>query len=248
MVVPDVVCLELDSGRLRTMREGGHFPYSDGERQEYGLEGLVRSLRFLKGVVDMRKGKLTGLGGKGNKGVGGVKINGGGGVGAALAIIQEIVGKEAGVVPGSEMLTAYKVANEYGLKVVPIDIPIDIILSRLWGEMGISEKIRLLCHLVSGFIILLLYLFGRRVHAVSGIGIGDIEEVIEKREDLVEDLRKKFPTLHRVLINERNKYMAHRIIECLNKGERVVAVVGAGHIKGIKEHLSDWGVEVEEII
>jgi len=48
-------------------------------------------------------------------------------------------------------------------------------------------------------------------------------------------LGSNFPTLKRILIDERDQYLAHKIFH--SDGKKVVAVVGAGHIPGIKLNL-----------
>ena len=53
--------------------------------------------------------------------------------------------------------------------------------------------------------------------------------------EVMNELGQMLPDLKRVLIDERDAYLAHKILE--TEGERVVAVVGAGHIEGMKARI-----------
>jgi pheromone shutdown-related protein TraB len=60
------------------------------------------------------------------------------------------------------------------------------------------------------------------------------------------ELGKTLPELKRVLIDERDTFLSEKIKEA--EGERIVAVVGAGHIKGIKKALAeDRQAQMEDI-
>jgi pheromone shutdown-related protein TraB len=53
--------------------------------------------------------------------------------------------------------------------------------------------------------------------------------------EVMNELGRLMPDLKRVLIDERDAYLAHKILEA--EGHRVVAVVGAGHVEGMKGRL-----------
>jgi len=60
------------------------------------------------------------------------------------------------------------------------------------------------------------------------------------------ELGQMMPDLKRVLIDERDAYLAHEILEC--EGQKIVAVVGAGHIDGMKKRLENKErADIEEI-
>ena len=52
---------------------------------------------------------------------------------------------------------------------------------------------------------------------------------------MLDEIAKELPTIKRVLIDERDEYLASKIYEA--KGENIVAVVGAGHVPGLIAHL-----------
>jgi pheromone shutdown-related protein TraB len=65
-----------------------------------------------------------------------------------------------------------------------------------------------------------------------------------KQEDMLQlllaDVGKSLPVLREILIDERDRYLAQKIKTA--PGKKVVAVVGAGHIPGIKHH---WSQEID---
>ncbi len=64
--------------------------------------------------------------------------------------------------------------------------------------------------------------------------------------DMMEELGKEVPTLKSVLIDERDRYLAQKIQDA--KGQKIVAVVGAGHMPGIQRTLKDGqSVDLEEL-
>jgi pheromone shutdown-related protein TraB len=56
-------------------------------------------------------------------------------------------------------------------------------------------------------------------------------------EELMRDFTKELPSVRESLIDERDKYLAKKIHDA--PGEKVVAIVGAGHIPGIRKYLLD---------
>ena len=76
----------------------------------------------------------------------------------------------------------------------------------------------------------------------------DLRE-IRKRDvlnELMGELGDAMPVLKRVLIDERDTYLAQRIREA--DGERIVAVVGAGHVAGMRDALlAERDVDLTEI-
>ena len=63
----------------------------------------------------------------------------------------------------------------------------------------------------------------------------------------IEQIGKKFPTIKRVLIDERNLYMVQQLAAANEQHEKVIAVVGDGHIPGITRLLEDKELDFETI-
>ena len=66
-----------------------------------------------------------------------------------------------------------------------------------------------------------------------------MERYQEEGESFIEDAGKSFPTLKKVLIDDRNIHMAKNLRELEEKHETVLALVGDGHIPGMSELLKD---------
>ena len=65
----------------------------------------------------------------------------------------------------------------------------------------------------------------------------DIENIKEKNEmdSMMNELSEYMPVVKEVLIDERNTYLADKIWN--SPGNKVVAVLGAGHLDGVVENL-----------
>jgi pheromone shutdown-related protein TraB len=154
----------------------------------------------------------------------------------ALASYQKKLAKKLDIQPGNEFLIATKTAEELNIPIALCDRDIRITLRRTWKSLSVMEKIKLI---------------------FSGDDSDDIEKEID--EDLLAELRKTdviskmikslgeaVPSLKRVLIDERDYYLAEKIR--LSEGKKIVAVVGAGHIAGIIEYLEmNKNIDLSEI-
>ena len=148
---------------------------------------------------------------------------------SALAAQQRRMGMETGEKPGAELLAAIEVADEKGVEHALIDRDVVITLRRAWRKMGLREKWRVLNAL----------LWEDDDEEI------DLDELLEDSDlltTLMEDAREAAPRAGEVLIDERDAYLAGRIQQIRGKG-KVLAVVGAGHIKGIIEHLEKPALE-----
>jgi len=157
-----------------------------------------------------------------------------------LSSIQRKLGKEYGVEPGSEMIAAMGEAKKHDLDVALVDRDITITLKRAWKKMGIREKFRLTWEFLK---------------AILGYDEEELEELDLKelmKEDVISAMMKEFgeiaPSVSTVLIHERDEYIAKKILDESKKG-RVVAVVGAGHLNGVKKYLDekDFDVDLKEL-
>jgi pheromone shutdown-related protein TraB len=78
---------------------------------------------------------------------------------------------------------------------------------------------------------------------VSGIfAEEELEEgILQKLKDndvmteMLNELSSEIPSVKQVLIDERDSYITEKILEA--EGKKIVAVVGAGHVEGIKKRL-----------
>jgi len=144
-----------------------------------------------------------------------------------LAYVQRKIGSEIGIKPGAEMLAAIDKAEEIGAKVALVDRDIQITFQRFWSKMSFFEKARL-------FLSLLLASLGLGVKEI------DIDRITEEDAvtQLLNELRQFSPGAARVLIDERDAYIAGNLLMLAREG-KVVAVVGAGHRAGIQNLLDN---------
>jgi pheromone shutdown-related protein TraB len=145
-----------------------------------------------------------------------------------LASIQRRLGKEFGAEPGSEMMAAIRSAESKAIRVELVDRDITITMRKAWRTMGLREKFRL------------FWEFSKAMVGYSDEEEIDLEEIMN--EDaitmMIEELSKIAPSVTRILVYERDAYIAKKL-SALSEEGKVVAVVGAGHLKGIQENLSN---------
>jgi pheromone shutdown-related protein TraB len=157
-----------------------------------------------------------------------------------LSSIQRRLGEEYGVEPGSEMIAAMQEAKKNNIKVALVDRDITVTLKRAWQKMGIREKFRVIWEFLKAML-------GYDEEELEDLDLKELmkQDVISQ---MMEEFSKIAPSAAMVLISERDQYIAKKIFEESNKG-KVVAVVGAGHINGIKKHLQtqELNINLQEL-
>ncbi len=143
-----------------------------------------------------------------------------------LANFEKKMGENVKVQPGSEMIEAVKTAKKEKIKIGLIDRDIQITLKRAWKTMGLIEKFKLIFILFEG-----MFFENEKIDEKK------IEQL--KKEDMLSEMLKELgqyiPNIKKVLIDERDTYLAQKIKD--TKGKKIVVVVGAGHVPGIKKNL-----------
>ncbi|MEZ4334839.1 MAG: TraB/GumN family protein [Myxococcota bacterium] len=142
-----------------------------------------------------------------------------------LASYQRRLGLKLGVAPGSELLEAANVAHALGIPIALCDREVRVTLRRAWQSLSWWQRMRLLSELLASV------LESPEVSEEDLARLRDQDVVSE----VMNELGRMMPDLKRVLIDERDAYLAHKILEA--EGQRVVAVVGAGHVEGMKGRL-----------
>jgi pheromone shutdown-related protein TraB len=142
-----------------------------------------------------------------------------------LANFQRKIGEDVGVKPGAEMMKAVEIAENRKVKIILADRDIKVTLKRAMDMMTLKEKAKLFWGFVSGFI------EGEEIDKEL------IERLKEKDvlTELMEELAVETPSIKRVLVDERDEYIAHTLHRA--EAKTIVAVVGAGHMNGIKRNL-----------
>ncbi len=143
----------------------------------------------------------------------------------ALSAYQRKLGERVGVKPGGELLAAVKSAEEIGAKLVLADRDIQATLKRTWANLSFWNKLRLSSGLMAA------------PFAVQEITEEQIEELKERDtiNEMLAEFAKLMPGIKEPLIDERDLYLMSNIQEA--PGEKIVAVIGAGHVEGVLSHL-----------
>lgn len=146
----------------------------------------------------------------------------------ALAAYQRRLAEQLGVEPGAELKAAAIGANERGLRLSLIDRDVGITLKRAFRGLGFWGRSKLMAGLAAS------------LFADEEVGASEIEKL--KEGDFLESSFGEFaassPPLYRAVIAERDRFMAARLRQVGAEGARdVLAIVGAGHLKGLAEHL-----------
>lgn len=142
-----------------------------------------------------------------------------------LASYQRRMGLNTGVNPGDEMLAAINKAKEINIKTAMVDRPIQATLQRAWAKNSLWGKCKLLASLLTS------------AFSKEEVSAEEIEELKNGNEmdSMMDELSDYMPVIKEVLIDERNEYLATKIWE--TGANNIVAVLGAGHLPGVIEHL-----------
>lgn len=145
-----------------------------------------------------------------------------------LAAEQRKMGMDEGEQPGAELLAAVQTAEEANLEVALIDRDIQTTLRRAWKRMKFFEKVRILWSLLGDD---------------EDDEAPEVSKLLEDQDllsSLMEELRTFSPGAGSVLIDERDAYLAGKIADLeASSDKRILAVVGAGHLRGIEAHLQN---------
>jgi pheromone shutdown-related protein TraB len=136
------------------------------------------------------------------------------------------IGEQLGVQPGAEMIEGIRQAEEKGAKLVLADREIEITLKRVWAHLNFWNKLKMMAQILASLFM------------AEKIDEKMVEEI--KKQDqlanILETFSEAFPEVKKRLIDERDVYLAHKIGNA--PGKTIVAVVGAGHLPGIQQHIN----------
>ena len=149
----------------------------------------------------------------------------------ALAAYQRRLAAQLGVEPGAELKAAAVGAKERGLPLHLIDRDVGTTLKRAWRALGFWGRSKLMAGLATGVLL------------EEEVDEADIEKL--KQGDMLEssfgEFARETPQLYEAVIAERDRYMAAKLRAAGSAGNAkdMLAVVGAGHLKGLAAALSE---------
>ena len=150
----------------------------------------------------------------------------------ALSAFQQRIADQFGIEPGQEMRVAIKAAKEANLPLLLVDREVGTTLRRVYRNVGFWQRMTLFSGLLAG------------VFSNEKVSEEEIEKL--KQGDMLEstfsEFAKSSEKLYTPLIAERDQYMAAKLREnAINNGQprhrNVLVVIGAGHLKGLVNHL-----------
>jgi pheromone shutdown-related protein TraB len=151
-----------------------------------------------------------------------------------LAGFQRRLGSELGVKPGEEMKAALETAQELNIPYALCDREVQITLNRAWSRCGLWNRAKLLSSLIAS------------AFTTEKLSASEIENLKNRGEldGMMNELANFLPPVKETLIDERDRYLAAKIWS--SGGNRPLAVVGAGHMEGIKTHLENIAAGKED--
>ena len=140
--------------------------------------------------------------------------------------MQQKLGKLVNIDPGSEMKTAIVLAKENSARIMLIDREIQITLSRFSRYFKKREILKMIWDI----------LFSKKEKMAFDLTKVPSEEIIDFA---IKHVKDRYPSIYKILIEERDIYMSHQLhaISIAFPEEKILAVVGAGHMKGILKNL-----------
>ncbi len=153
-----------------------------------------------------------------------------------MSSYQKRLGGKLGVMPGSELLMAAETAKKLQIPVSLCDRDVRVTLRRAWKSTTFFKKGYLLTSLLAS-------LFDK-----SDISEEKLEELKEKDIliEMMDEMGETLPDLKRVLIDERDIFLAEKIKA--SPGKNIIAVVGAGHVAGmLKVFTTDNKKRIDQI-
>ena len=147
---------------------------------------------------------------------------------AMLSAEQRRLGLNEGQEPGAELLAAVETAKAAGIDVALVDRDIQVTMRRAWKKMKWRERFRLL-----------FSLFGDDEELDEDFDLDELLSDSDLLSTMMEDLKEFSQGAGEALIDERDRYIAEKIMQS-KTDEKMLVVVGAGHLKGIERALNPY--------
>lgn len=155
-------------------------------------------------------------------------------VNTILASFQRRMAKSMDSDTGGEMLAGINYAKENNVNLVLADRSIKTTFSRIWNKLQGKEKVKLLSGIITSIF---------EDEEITEEDIAKLKEADALEAALLE-IGKEFPTVKKVLVDERDQYLTHKIRTA--KGTKIVAIIGAAHSLGITKYI-DTKIDIHEL-
>ena len=146
-----------------------------------------------------------------------------------LANFQKAAAKKYDSTVGDEMLAAVDTAKRMKLPVAFIDVPTIKGGENILDSLTFKEKATLLVSALGG-----MFIGKKRIER-------ELEKFQKEPDKYMKLMEKQFPQIKRLIIDDRDRYMATNILKLTAKYDHILAVVGEGHINGIAMFLKNEG-------
>ena len=142
--------------------------------------------------------------------------------------VQKRLGGIVKVEPGIDMLKAVELARRDQKKLFLVDQDVMITTRRLSSQFTFREKMRMLWDVISAP-------FNKKMKKIKLDRVPD-DKTLKMLMDL---LKERYPSLHNVLIIERNIVMARNLDHIVRKnpGRKIILVIGKGHEEDLRLRL-----------
>ena len=156
----------------------------------------------------------------------------------AMSVMQNRVASKLGVEVGLEMKESVRLAEKNKLTLTPIDRSISTTFARLTQNLGFIQRLKLILDIITN------------IFEEKSITHSEIESLktTDALENMISEISNNAPLLHDYLIKERDEYMGLKLRKLAKTHTKILAVVGAAHLRGIKEQLQKAEAYREEDI
>ena len=147
-------------------------------------------------------------------------------VNTILASFQKRMAKSLGSNSGGEMMEGIRLSKERNIPLVLADRSIKTTFSRIWNELDGKEKFKMLMAIIESIF---------SDEEISEEDLAKLKEA-DALEAALGEVSEQFPTIKRVLVDERDQYLCEKIRTA--PGNKIVAIIGAAHSLGIEKYLN----------
>lgn len=152
-----------------------------------------------------------------------------------ISLLQNRLSTKLGIgLEDKDMSVAVETASNMGIDIALVDRDIQVTLNRLSKETSVRE---------------LLKFVGILFLAVAKITLSSDKEIEEQfgnetgsdieTQEIKTVFGEYFPQIKKVLLDERDIYMAKNLYSLLQDGKDILVVMGAAHEPGVKKHLEN---------